>query len=149
MARRDAYVTTARVLSRLGTPARAVKMPQVRVGDHRVVMSRAVVEGADWLHLGAGTTHSVAETVRDVALASALADRIPAVGVVASEDLSYVRMPAWAFAALMRMVTSCSDRNQIETVLAESLPLSGVTLSPTDRAIGSGVLSGLESGGRS
>lgn len=147
--RKDAYELTAKDLSRLGLRTRASKMPQVRISDHRVVMSRAVVEGADWLHLGAGTTHSVAETVRDVALASALADRIPAVGVVTGGDLSYVRMPAWAFAALMRMVTSCSDRNQIETVLEESLPLNPLTLAPRDRAIGSGVLSALESEGPS
>ena len=140
----------ALALRRLGIRTRILTTRQVRVGSERVSGSRAVVDGVGWLHFIASTSpkaEAVGTKMRRAKLLAALTDRIPAVGILQTGELIEVRMPGWAFAALLRMVAQCDPKN-VQTTLSEYLQL-GTSLTPTDREIGSGVLSTLEGHGRS
>lgn len=138
----------AKVLRRLGVPSRGLTTNQMTINGRAVSASRAVVDELPWLHFGAASVVGAEERAREVALVAALADRVPALGVVdvTNEEIAYVRLPGWAFAALLRMVSQCDPKN-VQTTLNEYLPLAA-EMSPTDRRVGSGIVSALEEGGQ-
>lgn len=143
-----AHEMVAKSLRRLGLPARGFSTNRVKVGGFLVTSSRASIDGLPWLHFGATTKTSLRSRVGEVNLVAALAGRIPALGVVvkSSEEVDYVRLPVWAFAALLRMVMSC-DPKTVQTVLSEYLPMA-VQIPPTDQKLGSGIVSNLEEDGQ-
>ena len=80
-------------------------------------------------------------------LVATLVGKLPALAVVRDEDVVQVRMPGWAFAALLRMALRCPPE-EVETVLSTYLPL-GASIPATDRLVGSGILSALEEAAQS
>lgn len=136
-------------LRKLGLLAWAHSTPVVILQGRRLTASRSMVEGLPWLHFAATGPQGAVERLREVRLIATLTDRIPAVGVVnrTTNELVEVRLPGWAFAALLRMVGTCDPKN-VRTLLEEYLPL-GMAMSPEDRRLGSGVLSNLEDRARS
>jgi hypothetical protein len=148
MARPTANATLTKALKRLGMPADDKRTSQVYVGGHNLTGSRVEIAGLPFLMFqGAHAGSNYDRAVYRNKLIAALMGRLPAVGVIRDEELLYVRMPGWAFAALLRMALRCPPE-EVETALSTYLPLAG-SIPETDRLVGSGILSALDEAARS
>ncbi len=132
----------ANALRRMGIDASEVRTPQVQIGTQRLTASRTAIAGMPWLHFCGASTQIPDKIAYRTNLVASLTDRVPAVGVLTGDELTYVRLPGWAFAAILRMVAECPT-DTVTTVLNEYRPLA-MTLPPSEMAIGSSILSALE-----
>lgn len=130
------------ILRRLKLKGRVVKTRSVSVQGEKLSPARVRIEGADWLHLQATKSFRIDLPLKRNRLTAALLQRLPALAVVRDTQIEYVRMPGWAFAALLQMAVTCNPK-VVETVLNDYLPL-GPAIPPMDLEIGSSVLRALD-----
>lgn len=130
------------ILRRLKLKGRVVKTRSVSVQGEKLSPARVRIEGADWLHLQATKSFRIDLPLKRNRLTAALLQRLPALAVVRDTQIEYVRMPGWAFAALLQMAVTCNPK-VVETVLNDYLPL-GPAIPPMDLEIGSTILSALD-----
>jgi hypothetical protein len=135
------------IIRRLGIKSRLIESKSLTIQGTRLSASRVYVEGADWLHLQGTTAVKLDQPLKMNRLTGALFQRLPALAVVKGTQIDYVRMPGWAFAALLQMAVTCNPK-VVETVLTDYLPL-GPQIPPMDLEIGYSVLSTLEEDARS
>lgn len=131
-----------RVVERVG--------PTVDVAGYKLSSTRIEVDGLSWLQVTGVPAggRSIEQRYRDLRVMASLTDRLPAVGVVVTKgprrgEIDHVRMPGWAFVALLKMVSEC-DLNHVSTTLNEYLPL-GQEMSQKEREMMASICSTLES----
>lgn len=148
MPRPTANAILARAMIRLGLPAEDRRTSTVYVGGERLSGSRVEIAGLAAVFMQAAhVSNTLDASFRRTKLVATLVGKLPALAVVRDEDVVQVRMPGWAFAALLRMALRCPPE-EVETVLSTYLPL-GASIPATDRLVGSGILSALEEAAQS
>ena len=148
MARPTANAVVAKAFNRLGIPTEDRRTSEVYVGGHRLSGSRVELSGLPSLLLqGVRVGGNYDRAAYRNKLIATITGRLPALAVVREEEVVYVRMPGWAFAALLRMALRCPPE-EVETVLSTYLPL-GSKIPETDRLVGSGILSALDEAAQS
>lgn len=138
---RPSEITTA-VLGRLGLKVEEIRSKTIKIQGTPLTANRVRIHGADWIHLQSTSAVSLTEALKANRLIAALFQRLPALAVLKGREIDYVRMPPWAFAALVRMALECNPKS-VETVLTDYLPL-GPAIPQMDLEIGSSAVFALE-----
>lgn len=143
----DSNPRLARILTDLGLPSRSIKSRQVELQQRKLSASRVVIEDLSFMQVQATSRTKLHDALFDNRMTAALLQRLPALAVIVGDDVDHVRMPSWAFVALLQMVRTCNP-NDVATVLNDYLPL-GPKIPAMDLKLVSGVLSVLEETARS